>query len=262
MRADQFWIAPPSISSYTAPTTNLYNGKVWVDTSVTPNVTKYYNGSTWQTTPVEGAIPFVVQASSTTVNGVAVPAGVYIDAAYIKNGSITNAKIGNAAIDDAKIANLSANKIIAGSIAVGEYIQSTGYVSGSAGWRIHGDGSAEFANIYARGNIRATSFSAITLQTGEHIKQGSTAYNTGNGFFLGDNGSGTPVFSLKSATNGLTWDGTSLAIKGDITGSSGTFSGSLNVKSAASGARMEITNSVIKVFDASGILRVKIGDLA
>jgi len=238
VRADQFWIAPPSISSDTAPTTNLYNGKVWVDTSVTPNVTKYYNGSTWQTTPVEGAVPFVVQASPTTVNGVAVPAGVYIDAAYIKNGTITNAKIGNAAIDDAKIANLSASKIIAGSIAVGEYIQSTGYVSGSAGWRIHGDGSAEFANIYARGNIRATSFSAITLQTGEHIKQGSTAYDTGNGFFLGDNGAGTPVFSLKSATGGLTWDGATLNINGGgtfsgaLSAATGTFAGSL---SAATG---------------------------
>lgn len=53
------------------------------------------------------AYPFVIQASATTVNGVAVPAGVYIDAAYIKNGSITNAKIGNAAIDSAKIADAS-----------------------------------------------------------------------------------------------------------------------------------------------------------
>lgn len=60
--------------------------------------------------------PFVIQTTQTTVNGVTVPAGVYIDAAYIKNGTITNAKIGNAAIDDAKIANLSADKINAGTI--------------------------------------------------------------------------------------------------------------------------------------------------
>jgi uncharacterized protein YjbI with pentapeptide repeats len=49
------------------------------------------------------AYPFVIQASPATVNGVYVPAGVYIDAAYIKNGTITNAKIGDAAIDSAKI---------------------------------------------------------------------------------------------------------------------------------------------------------------
>jgi len=41
-----------------------------------------------------------------------------------------------------------------------------------------------------------------------------------------------------------------------------TFRGTLNVKSSASGARTEMTNSVIKVFDSSGTLRVKIGDLS
>jgi len=42
---------------------------------------------------------------------------------------------------------------------------------------------------------------------------------------------------------------------------SGIFRGSLQVKSSQTGARTEITNSVIKVFDSSGTLRVKLGDL-
>lgn len=50
-------------------------------------------------------VPFVVNTTTQTVNGVSVPAGVYMDAAYIKNGTITGAKIGNAAIDTAKIAD-------------------------------------------------------------------------------------------------------------------------------------------------------------
>ena len=50
-------------------------------------------------------IPFIVTTSTTTLNGVSVPAGVYIDQAYIKNGAISNAKIGSAAIDSAKIAD-------------------------------------------------------------------------------------------------------------------------------------------------------------
>jgi hypothetical protein len=50
-------------------------------------------------------IPFVVTTAATILNGVSVPAGVYIEDAYIKNGAISNAKIGNAAIDNAKIAN-------------------------------------------------------------------------------------------------------------------------------------------------------------
>lgn len=154
VRANQFFVAPPSVSQATAPTTGLYKGYVWVDTSVTPNVTKYYTGSAWGTTPQ--ALPFIVQASPTTINGVDVPAGVYMDDAYIKNGTITNAKIGNAAIDDAKIANLSASKITAGSIAVGQYIQSAGYVAGSSGWRVNGDGNAELSNAVVRGTVYAT----------------------------------------------------------------------------------------------------------
>jgi hypothetical protein len=52
-------------------------------------------------------IPFIVQTTPTTLNGVSVPTGVYISEAYIRNGAIANAKIGNAAIDNAKIANLA-----------------------------------------------------------------------------------------------------------------------------------------------------------
>ena len=60
--------------------------------------------------------PFVVQATATTLNGVAVPAGVYMADAFIKNGAIVNAKIANAAIDNAKIASLAAEKITSGKI--------------------------------------------------------------------------------------------------------------------------------------------------
>ena len=62
------------------------------------------------------SVPFIVQASATTIGGVAVPAGVYMTDAFIRNGSIINAKIADAAIDNAKIANLSADKINAGTI--------------------------------------------------------------------------------------------------------------------------------------------------
>jgi hypothetical protein len=115
VRATNFFIAAPSVSSATAPTSNLYTGYVWRDTSVTPNVTRYYTGSVWSLTPQN--LPFIVQTSPTTINGVAVPAGVYIDTAFIRDGTITTAKIGNAAIDNAKIANLDAAKITAGTIA-------------------------------------------------------------------------------------------------------------------------------------------------
>jgi len=48
---------------------------------------------------------------------------------------------------------------------------------------------------------------------------------------------------------------------GNVEFNTGTFRGQINVKSSTSGERMEIRNSVIKIFDASGVVRVKIGDL-
>lgn len=79
-------------------------------------------------------VPFTVQATATTINGVSVPAGVYMDTAFIRNGSITNAFIGDAAIDNAKISNLSADKITAGTIATSRLnIDSTTLTSGPNG---------------------------------------------------------------------------------------------------------------------------------
>jgi hypothetical protein len=57
------------------------------------------------------------------------------------------------AINGSKIESLTVNKLRAGSLNVDEYLQSTGYVAGSTGWRINGDGSVEFDSGYFRGDI-------------------------------------------------------------------------------------------------------------
>jgi len=112
IKADSFFIAPPASHSASAPTTNLYKGRVWVDTSGETDVTKYYTGSSWSTDPQN--LPFVVRSSPTTINGVLAPPGVYITDAFIADGTINNAKIGQLAVDDAKIASMDAAKITAG----------------------------------------------------------------------------------------------------------------------------------------------------
>jgi hypothetical protein len=99
------------------------------------------------------ATPFIVRTTPINIGGVDVPAGVYMTDAFIQNGTITNAKIANLAVDSAKISSLSVDKLTAGSIAVGQHIQSAGYVAGSAGWRIDGDGNAEFSNVTVRGSV-------------------------------------------------------------------------------------------------------------
>lgn len=57
---------------------------------------------------------------------------VFINDAFIQDGTITNAKIG-------------------------QYIQSNNYQSGSTGWAINKDGGAEFSNVTIRGHVEASS---------------------------------------------------------------------------------------------------------
>lgn len=61
--------------------------------------------------------PFTVITTPTTINGVAVPVGVYMDAAFILRGSITSAQIGEAVIDSANIASLTADLVTFGTMS-------------------------------------------------------------------------------------------------------------------------------------------------
>ncbi|GHC72621.1 hypothetical protein GCM10007320_08620 [Pseudorhodoferax aquiterrae] len=186
VRANTFFVAPPALAQATAPTTGLYDGFVWLDTSLTPAVTRYRSGGTW--TLIPPALPFVIQTTPTTINGVAVPAGVYANDLFVKNGTITNAKIGNLAVDDAKIANLSVSKILAGSMVVGQYITSANYVAGVQGWAINAAGNAEFQNATLRGTVYASAGSI-----GGILINGSAIYSSnytwqGAGFLIDSNG--------------------------------------------------------------------------
>lgn len=88
-------------------------------------------------------------------NGASCVSGRLVGYEHFEALSITNALIANLAVDNAKIANLSASKITAGSLAVGSYIQSSGFVSGFQGFRISGNGDAEFNNAIFRGVVYA-----------------------------------------------------------------------------------------------------------
>jgi len=135
---------------------------------------------------LEDGSPFFHRTTSTVINGVTVPAGTYMKSAYIHDASITNAKIANLAVDSAKIASLSAVKITAGSIGVGEYIQSTGYVSGLSGWKISGNGNLEANQGVFRGALYAATGTFggsllagvidFTTYEGEHASYGPGTY--------------------------------------------------------------------------------------
>lgn len=77
-----------------------------------------FNASSADDTAVGTNFPFKVFTTPTTVNGVSIPAGVYIDDAFIHNAQLTNAMIANATITSAKILDLSATKITSGNIQI------------------------------------------------------------------------------------------------------------------------------------------------
>lgn len=147
VRADHFGITGAATASATAPTTNLYAGKVWLNTS--NGKTYYYTGSAWSEDKIYASVPFQVLTSPATNpnGGDPIPPGVYITDAYIKDATITSAKIRNLAVTNAKINDLSASKITTGTLSVGECISSTQTDGTNPLWQICGGGGASFRSI-------------------------------------------------------------------------------------------------------------------
>lgn len=122
------------------------------------------------------AIPFIVEG------GV-----VYIKEAAIKDASIESAKIKDGFLDTltAVHGRLDIARIKEGDIfdlTVGNEIKSSNYSSGSAGWRIARDGSAEFQSGTFRGNILvgnpSTVRSDLNVANGADVTSQNTAYDT------------------------------------------------------------------------------------
>lgn len=172
-------------------------------------------------------VPFTVITTTTSDgDGGTIPPGVYIDGAYIKGGSISGAAITGGTITGTKLIDVSANKLTAGALKVGEYIQSAASYDYGSGlepiWKIDGSGNAKLNNATMRGTVFASAgqIGGITIASNA-VRAGQTAFDTGNGFYLGADGK----FSLGNGTQRLTWNGSALTIKGNLDGATGTFSG-------------------------------------
>ncbi len=142
-----------------------------------------------------GIYPFIVQTDPTTINGVAVPAGVYMDTAFIRNGTITNVKIGDAQIDSAKISTVTAAKISTGTLEASVSISSNNYSAGVSGWNISGTG-AEFPFAYIRGTLLASQIAAGSIDATKIDSRGLTIKDgAGNVIFA----AGTPLTEAYAA---------------------------------------------------------------
>lgn len=233
------------------------------ETTTGVDVTKLVDAMTGPGNPFQEVTSPILLPDGTTV-----PVGVYISDAYIHRMQVNTAMIRDLAVVNAKIADVSVDKLRAGSIAVGQYIQSSAYVAGTTGFRIEGNGNAEFNNAVVRGTIFASAGSfagTIAAATGNFRGQvtggGFSTYawppSGQNGFYLGSaglligNANDGKYFQVEAAGNVY-------APGFSIVNGSATFSGDLSVTSGASGTRIEITTSQIRVYEG-GVLRVLIG---
>ncbi len=153
--ANRFAVIAPMSIGPTAPETP-FDGQYWRNS--TTSVVKRWNAKlatpAWETRDYK--LPFAVLTTSQTINGVSFAPGVYIDGATIVQATVGNAQIANLAVDNAKIVDLGASKLLTGSLSVGTDISSSNYVAGTQGWKIGGNGFAEFGAAVIRGTLTAS----------------------------------------------------------------------------------------------------------
>lgn len=183
-----------------------------------------------------GVVPFsVVTTATSDGDGGTIPPGVYIEGAYIKGGSISGAAIKGGTITGSKLIDVSADKLTAGSLQVGEYIQSAiSYDYGSGiepVWKIDGNGNAKFNNAIVRGTVYATNGQFW----GTLLGGAATTFNSGLGFYAGG-GSTADGANYRwrvgwPAGYRIEWDGYNININSQklvVSGGSATFSGTLS----------------------------------
>ncbi len=196
----------------------------------------------WQ---IASRVPFAVQAVPTAINGQPVPAGVYIDAAYILNATVQNAQIANSAVDDSKIADLSVGKLTAGSIAADQYIQSSNYLAGTSGFRLNANGTAEFGAASIRGQLTASQINANGLSIRD--TSGNIILNAGTGDFTG---------SLNGTAASTVVSNASTALSTANSASSAASSAQSTADSALAGLSNKISTDSRSVLSGGGGIAV------
>lgn len=102
--------------------------------------------------------------------------------------------------------NIDASSIVTGSITANEIAAST----------ITSDKLSVSQLSAISADLGAITAGTIVLPSGGYLRSGQTAYNTGTGFYIG-NDSGTTKFSIGDGGTSqfLTWDGTNLVVNGN-----------------------------------------------
>lgn len=229
----------------TLPATGNYKGRVaFLNTD-----SKLYrhNGTNWVTavasTDISGTIADaqIAAVGATKVTGQLSDAQIATLSAAKVTGQITGTQITDGAISTAKLAagSVTSNEIAANTITAADI---------------------------ASGTITATEIAAATI-TGAKIAAGTIlAGNIATDTITANQIAANAITATELSSNSVTADkilaGAVTAAKIAVTQLDAVSATIGTLRTATSGARTEISDNVIKVFDASGTLRVKIGNLA
>jgi len=143
-----------------------------------------------------------------------------IDTQYVENGFITTAKLGTASVTNLNVFDVSATKITAGTISGKEIIidtdesdpsnpvlgtiRSDNYLTGSDGWIINSDGSAEFQDATIRGTLNASDITTGTLDASAITVSNLSASSITSGSLSADRISGGTIDANNVTINNLT----------------------------------------------------------
>jgi len=253
-------ISTGKLAAGSVSTAKLAAGAVTADTIASNAITsvKIEAGAVVSAKIAAGAIETEkLAASAITAEKIAANA---ITADAIAADSITSAKIATGAITAAKVeaGAIGADQIAANAI-------TTGKIAAGA---VSADQIA--ANAIVAGKIAADAITSEKILAGA-IQTDKIAANAITGGLIAASGVITSDAQIDDAviTNAKIANGAITTAKiedaaitaAKIQSLSLVGTANFDVKTATSGARMEMTNRAIKVYDSSGVLRVQIGDL-
>ncbi|OAD82110.1 hypothetical protein ATN89_21695 [Comamonas thiooxydans] len=216
---------------------------------------------------VSNVRPFSVQTTAQTINGVVVPAGVYMDAVYINNVDVILGRFGTLLADKIQATAISASQLTAGNGVIGGSLKSSNYVAGSSGWILRPDGMAEFSGVTVRGTIYSTAgtIGGITIN-GNGLNAGGfwgyvwppagqSGFHIGpNGILLGNANNGRYI-EIQSSGNiyapGLRIENGNATFSGNLSGASGTFSGTLTAQKVITTGNLEDNAAAVPLFAQS-----------
>jgi len=184
----------------------------------------------------------------------------------VASSAITATKINVAALDqalgDLRINTVSAAQLVTDSVT-GDAIAASAVtavaIAAGAVTTTKLEAGAVISEKIAAGAVTADKITVNSLSAVSANMGAITAGSLNAVSITGSSITGTTITG--NTINGGSINGTTGTFAGDLTAAGGTFLGTLDIASAASGARMEIKNNVIKVYDDFGNLRVQIGDL-